>query len=229
MISKGEILVVGGAGYIGSQCCKELKKAGYKPITFDNLCTGHKENVKWGPFIDGDLTFPELLDHAFTAHKIQGVMHFAAHSLVGESMENPAKYYRNNVGGTLNLLEAMTRHQVDKFIFSSTAATFGMPKKIPIDEAHPQNPINPYGKSKLAVEKMLEDFDQAHGIKYTSLRYFNAAGADPDKETGEKHDPETHLIPLVLDAAAGRRDSIKVFGTDYDTPDGTCIRDYVHT
>ncbi len=228
-MSKTEILVVGGAGYIGSQCASELKKSGFSPIVLDNLSTGHEVNVRWGPMLKGEIGDAGFLDRVFSEHKIAGVMHFAAHALVGESMAAPGKYYRNNVGATVTLLDAMVRHQVRSFIFSSTCAIYGEPERIPMREDDPQNPINPYGRSKLMVERILKDFDAAHGLRYTSLRYFNAAGADPDGETGEAHDPETHLIPLAIDAALGKSGGLKVFGTDYDTPDGTCLRDYIHT
>lgn len=223
-----EILVTGGAGYIGSHACKALAAAGYSPVVFDSLVYGHEWAVQWGPLETGDLNDRDRLEALFSKYNFEAVMHFAAYAYVGESVENPGKYYRNNVGGSLNLLEAMVAHGVDKIVFSSTCATYGEPELIPIPETHPQQPINPYGASKLMVERMLADFDLAHGLKYVALRYFNASGADPDGEVGEAHDPETHLIPLVLDAAAGLRASITVNGDDYDTPDGTCIRDYIH-
>jgi len=220
------ILVVGGAGYIGSHMVKMLARAGHQVTTLDNLTTGHA--VRYGELVTGDMADTALLDRLFANNRFDAVMHFAAFSLVGESMSDPAKYYRNNVANTLNLLDAMVRNGVMNFIFSSTAATFGEPVRMPMDETHPQQPINPYGRSKLMVEQILEDYDRAYGLKSTCLRYFNAAGADPEGEIGERHDPETHLIPLILQAASGRRDAITVFGTDYDTPDGTCIRDYIH-
>jgi len=222
------ILVVGGAGYIGSHMVKMLARAGHRVTTLDNLATGHADAVRYGDFVQGDMADSVLLDRLFVSSRFDAVMHFAAFSLVGESMTDPAKYYRNNVANTLNLLDAMVRHGVLNFIFSSTAATFGEPVRMPMDESHPQQPINPYGRSKLMVEQVLEDYDRAYGLKSTALRYFNAAGADPEGEIGERHDPETHLIPLILQAASGRRQVITVFGTDYDTPDGTCIRDYIH-
>lgn len=222
------VLVTGGAGYIGSHACKALAAAGYVPVTFDNLVYGHEWAVKWGPFVCGDILDRTALDAVFEQYRPIAVMHFAAFAYVGESVTNPGKYYRNNVAGSLNLLEAMRDHGVDRFIFSSTCATYGVPSVVPIAEMHPQHPINPYGASKLMIERMLRDFDVAHGLRSISLRYFNAAGADPEGETGEAHDPETHLIPLVLDAAAGKRPYITVYGDDYDTPDGTCIRDYIH-
>ena len=223
-----KILVVGGAGYIGSHMVKMLSKAGHEVIVLDNLSTGFREMVKYGKLVIGDLADINLLENLFQEHQFDGVMHFAANSLVGESMTNPAKYYRNNVGNTLNLLDVMVRHNVKHFIFSSTAATFGEPEYSPIDEAHPQNPINPYGSSKLMIERILKDYADAYDLNSVSLRYFNACGADPEGEIGECHDPETHLIPLILQAASGRRDAITVFGRDYTTQDGTCIRDYIH-
>ena len=222
------ILVTGGAGYIGSHACKALSQAGYVPVTFDNLVFGHREAVRWGPFVHGHLSDRQILDSVFRQYQPVAVMHFAAYAYVGESVENPGKYYRNNVAGSLTLLEAMRDHAVDKCIFSSTCATYGIPDAVPIPEDHAQNPINPYGNSKLMIEMMLQDFSIAHNLRSVSLRYFNAAGADPDGETGEAHDPETHLIPLVLDAASGRRQCVTINGTDYETPDGTCIRDYIH-
>ena len=222
------ILVAGGAGYIGSHMVKLLLESGHEALVLDNLCAGHGDAVPEGKLIEGDLADRTLLQKIFGDHEIDGVMHFAAHAQVGESMVVPEKYYRNNVVNTLNLLEAMLESGVNAFIFSSTAAVFGEPQYVPIDEAHERQPINPYGRSKWMVEQMLQDFDQAHGLKYIALRYFNAAGADPDGQLGERHDPETHLIPIVLQAAAGKRDAITIFGDDYDTPDGTCVRDYIH-
>lgn len=222
------ILIVGGAGYIGSHINKQLHRQGYATMVLDNLVYGHREFVKWGKFIEGDLKDEVLLERIFNENKIDAVMHFSAYAYVGESVTNPAKYYNNNVGNTLHLLDAMMRHQVKYFIFSSTCATYGEVKKMPITEKFPQNPINPYGRSKLMVEKIMEDYREAYGLNYCALRYFNAAGADPEAEIGEWHNPETHLIPLVLDAAIGKRKSITVFGSDYSTPDGTCVRDYIH-
>jgi UDP-arabinose 4-epimerase len=222
------VLVTGGAGYIGSHTCKALSAAGYQPIVYDNLVYGHDWAVKWGPLEEGDTGDIDRVVQVIEKYRPLAVVHFAAYAYVGESVENPGKYYRNNVMGTLGLLEAMQRCGVDRFVFSSTCATYGMPKTELIAEDHPQKPINPYGHSKLMVEQILRDFDEAFGLKSISLRYFNAAGADPDGEIGEDHDPETHLIPLVLDAAAGKRPHITIFGDDYDTPDGTCIRDYIH-
>jgi UDP-glucose 4-epimerase len=222
------ILVTGGAGYIGSHCCKELSKKGFQPVTIDNLVYGHKNFVRWGEFFQGDVGDSAHLKKCLAQFKIDAVMHFAAYAYVGESVEDPAKYYENNLGNTIQLLHAVLDHNIKYFVFSSTCATYGNPQKTPIDEGHPLNPINPYGKTKRMIEEILQDYQNAYGLKYISLRYFNAAGADPDAEVGEDHDPETHLIPLVLDAAGGKRKSIKVFGTDYETPDGTCIRDYIH-
>ncbi|MBU4316534.1 MAG: UDP-glucose 4-epimerase GalE [Proteobacteria bacterium] len=222
------ILVTGGAGYIGSHACKALKQAGFNPVTYDNLEYGHEWAVKWGPLEEGDILDRSRLETVLKKYDPKAVMHFAAYTYVGESVENPGKYYRNNVAGSLTLLEAMRNRSIQKIIFSSTCATYGIPQCIPLAEDHGQFPISPYGKSKFMIEQMLKDFDEAHGIKFVGLRYFNAAGADPDAEIGEEHNPETHLIPLVLDAAMGKSEGIKIFGTDYDTPDGTCIRDYIH-
>jgi UDP-glucose 4-epimerase len=223
-----KVLVVGGAGYIGSHMVKMLVKQGHQVVTLDNLSNGYRDAVKYGSFVEGDIADAQLLDELLGGENFDGVMHFASYIQVGESVQKPAMYYENNVSNTLVLLNAMVKHGVKSFIFSSTAATFGEPEYVPIDESHLQKPINPYGRSKLMIEQILEDYDHAYGLKSVSLRYFNAAGADPDGELGERHLPETHLIPLVLQAASGRRDVITVFGTDYDTPDGTCIRDYIH-
>lgn len=223
-----KVLVVGGAGYIGSHIVKMQAKDNHEVIVLDNLSTGFKETVKYGQLVVGDLADIDLLENLFSEHDFDGVMHFAANSLVGESMTAPSKYYRNNVANTLNLLDVMVKHDVKHFIFSSTAATFGEPEYSPIDENHPQKPINPYGSSKLMVERILQDYASAYGLNSVCLRYFNACGADPEGELGELHDPETHLIPIILQAASGRRDAITVFGRDYATPDGTCIRDYIH-
>ncbi|OEC86725.1 MULTISPECIES: UDP-glucose 4-epimerase GalE [Methanobacterium] len=222
------ILIVGGAGYIGSHLNKEINKKGIETVIFDNLSYGHRDFVKWGTFERGDLGNIDDIRAVFKKYPIEAVMHFAAFTYVGESVEDPQKYYTNNVKNTLNLLQVMLEENVKYFVFSSTCATYGNPVEIPITENHPQNPINPYGKGKLMVETVLKDYSDAYGLKYASLRYFNAAGADPEGEVGELHNPETHLIPLILDVAAGRREDIKIFGTDYDTPDGTCIRDYIH-
>ncbi|MGI5895441.1 MAG: UDP-glucose 4-epimerase GalE [Oscillospiraceae bacterium] len=222
------ILICGGAGYIGSNINKLLSQKGYDTIVFDNLVYGHRELVKWGRLIEGDLSDMQAIDRVFDQNKIDAVFHFAAYAYVGESVHEPAKYYHNNVTCTLNLLEAMRKHGCEKIIFSSTCATYGIPETVPITEDMPQNPINPYGATKLMVERIFKDYAAAYGLKFAVLRYFNAAGADPEGEIGEWHQPETHLIPLVLDAAAGVRESIQVFGTDYPTPDGTCVRDYIH-
>jgi len=227
-MGKANVLVVGGAGYIGSHMVKELLGAGFDVTTLDNLVTGHRDAVTGGNFIQGDLSDQKLLDRLFSEQAVDAVMHFAAYSLVGESVEKPIDYYRNNFSGTLSLLDAMLRHGVRRFIFSSTAAVYGEPESVPISETHPCAPTNPYGAGKLAVERLISDCDAAYGLKYMSLRYFNAAGADASAAIGERHKRETHLIPLVLQTALGRRQQIDIFGTDYDTPDGTCLRDYVH-
>jgi UDP-arabinose 4-epimerase len=228
MTSQKTVLVTGGAGYIGSHTCKWLAGLGYLPVTYDNMVYGHEHAVKWGPLEVGDLADTDRLKAVIKTHQPQAVVHFAAWSYVGESVRDPAKYYLNNVGGTLSLLEAMRATGLDKIVFSSTCATYGAPDDLPIRESTPQNPINPYGRSKLMIETILDDYDRAFGIRSISLRYFNACGADRDGEIGEEHDPETHLIPRVLMALSGEIDDFSVFGTDYDTPDGTCIRDYIH-
>ena len=225
---KNVVLVTGGAGYIGSHTCKSLRRAGYLPVVYDNLIYGHEWAVRWGPLERGDILDRGRLDEVFEKYLPDAVVHFAAFAYVGESVTSPRKYYRNNVVGSLTLLEAMQDHGVGDIVFSSTCATYGVPEALPIREQTEQRPINPYGASKLMVERMLVDFDAAYATKSIILRYFNAAGADPDNEIGENHDPETHLLPLVLDAASGRRNNISVFGTDYPTPDGTCVRDYIH-
>lgn len=222
------ILVTGGAGYIGSHANKELNQEGYKTVVLDNMTYGHEDFLKWGDAEKLDLADLDALRSVFKNYPIKAVMHFAAFTYVGESVEDPQKYYLNNLRNTLNLLQVMNEFNIKMLVFSSTCATYGNPLKIPIAEDHPQNPINPYGRGKLMVEQIMRDYSLAYGLKYASLRYFNAAGADPDCEVGERHDPETHLIPLILDAALGKREDIKIFGTDYDTPDGTCIRDYIH-
>ena len=222
------VLIAGGAGYIGSHANKLLSAAGYKTVVFDNLCAGHRRLARWGELFKGDLGNPADLARCFKKYKFSAVMHFAAFAAVGESVTDPAKYYRNNVANTLNLLDAMRAAGVKHLIFSSSAATYGRPVKLPITEAHPQAPVNPYGRTKLMMEAAMADYGAAYGINHIALRYFNAAGADPDGETGELHTPETHLIPLALHAAAGRRKDIKVFGGNYKTPDGTCLRDYIH-
>ena len=222
------ILVTGGAGYIGSYVTRYLLDRGCSILVLDDLSNGHADAIPEGLLVQGLIGDAALLDEVFAEHAIDAVMNFASFIEVGESVSDPAKYYRNNVGQTTVLLEAMARHGVRHFVFSSTAAIFGNPVRVPIDEAHPQAPINPYGRSKWLIEQMLPDCDRAHGLRSACLRYFNAAGADPEGRLGERHDPETHLIPLVLQAASGRREAINIFGTDYDTPDGTCVRDYIH-
>jgi UDP-glucose 4-epimerase len=222
------VLVVGGAGYIGSHMVWLLGQRGVRVITLDDLSSGHADAVLCGEFINGDMADHALLDQIFTRYRVDAVMHFASFIQVGESVQQPSRYYRNNLTHTLALLDAMRDHGVSRFIFSSTAAVFGEPDYVPIDEAHPQRPINPYGRTKWMVEQALTDYDLAYGLKSVALRYFNAAGAHPAGLLGERHDPETHLIPLVLQVALGRRRTIHVFGQDYDTPDGTCVRDYIH-
>ena len=222
------VLVTGGAGYIGSHACKALRDAGFTPIAFDNLVTGWQDAVKFGPFEQGDLLDRTRLDEVFAQYQPIAVMHFAALSQVGESMAEPGKYWRNNVLGSLNLIEAATDAGCLKFVFSSTCATHGDQDNVVLDENSPQHPINAYGASKRAIEDMLRDFQGATGLQHVIFRYFNVAGADPEGEVGEFHQPETHLVPLMLDAIDGKRDALTIFGTDYDTPDGTCIRDYVH-
>lgn len=223
-----KILVVGGAGYIGSHMVLSLLSKDMDVTTLDNLSAGYRDAVLGGQFVQGDLNDSTFLDELFEKGKFDAVMHFASHIQVGESITEPSKYYLNNVTNTQNLLDAMIKHDVKYFIFSSTAAIFGEPEYVPIDEKHPMEPINPYGRTKLIVEQMLADYDRAYGLKSVALRYFNAVGADPQGRIGERHVPETHLIPLILQAASGRRANITVFGTDYETPDGTCIRDYIH-
>ncbi|BAY25439.1 UDP-galactose 4-epimerase [Calothrix sp. NIES-2100] len=229
--TKPKILVTGGAGYIGSHTVLALKRAGYEVVILDNLVYGHRdlvEKVLQVELVVGDTSDRPLLDQLFQTHKFDAVMHFSAYAYVGESVTDPAKYYRNNVVGTLVLLEAMLAASIKKFVFSSTCATYGVPDVVPIPEDHPQTPINPYGATKLMVERILSDFDVAYGLKSVRFRYFNAAGADKSGLLGEDHNPETHLIPLILLTALGKRESISIFGTDYPTPDGTCIRDYIH-
>jgi UDP-arabinose 4-epimerase len=221
------ILVVGGAGYIGSQTAKRMAQAGLSPVVFDNLVYGHRSAVKWGPFVEGDLADGAAIRRALAQYKVSAVVHFAAYAYVGESVTNPRKYYRNNVVGTLNLLDAMLDEGVRDVVFSSTCATYGDPVRVPIDEQHPQRPVNPYGETKLAIERALHWYQRAHGLRFAALRYFNAAGGDPDGEVGEDHAPETHLIPLAIEAALGGK-ALEIYGTDYPTPDGTAIRDYIH-
>jgi UDP-arabinose 4-epimerase len=222
------ILVTGGAGYVGAHACKALAAAGHRPVVYDNLLRGHRAAVRWGPLVEGDLHDTARLAEAFDIHQITAVMHFAAFAYVGESVADPEVYYANNLGGTLALLGAMRQAKVGKIVFSSTCAVYGVPEKLPIGEATAKGPLNPYGDTKLAIERVLHWYAGAYGLRYAALRYFNAAGADPDGEIGEDHDPETHLIPLVLRAALGRGDPISIFGTDYPTRDGTAIRDYIH-
>lgn len=222
------ILVTGGAGYIGSHACKALADAGYTPVTLDNFDHGHRWAVKWGPLVEGDLADSDLLRQTFDEYHIDAVIHFAAYAYVGESMTEPGKYFRNNVINTIRLLDAMVECSVDKIVFSSTCASYGLPVSVPMDEQHPQRPVNPYGESKLFIERALHWYSMAHGIRAAALRYFNAAGADPEAEIGEDHSPETHLIPLAIEAALGRRSHVDIYGSDYPTPDGSAIRDYIH-
>jgi UDP-glucose 4-epimerase len=222
------ILVAGGAGYIGSQTVRELKQAGFRPVVFDNLSSGHREAVGEAELVVGDLRDPESIRRVFEKHDFSAVLHFASLIQVGESYVNPRKYYVQNLVTTLNLLEAAFEAGVRRFIFSSSAAVYGVPRDIPLREDHPLEPINPYGRTKEMVERILRDYDRAHGLRYVSLRYFNAAGADPDGGMGERHDPETHLIPNILKAVLGQSPALPVFGTDFPTPDGTAVRDYIH-
>ena len=223
-----KIFIVGGAGYIGSHMVKRAHRANHQVITIDNLSTGHKDSVLFGKFEFCNILDREKLDKLFKLYNPDVVMHFSAYSSVGESVIDPYKYYHNNVVGTLNLLKSMIDNNCKKFIFSSSASIFGNPDYIPIDEDHPKRPVNPYGKSKLMVEEILKDFDSAYDLKYVSFRYFNAAGHDPEGQLSERHNPETHLLPLILQAANGQRDSVSIYGNDYDTKDGTCVRDYIH-
>lgn len=222
------VLVVGGAGYIGSHTAKLLAQQGHEVVVYDNLAEGHRWAVQWGEFVEGDLHDGAKLREALREHRIDAVIHFAAFAYVGESVSDPIKYYRNNVAGTLELLAAMVDVGVTKLVFSSTCATYGVPESVPIPEGHAQAPINPYGETKLVVEGMLKWFGQAYDLDWVALRYFNASGASPEGEIGESHDPETHLIPIAILAALGQRPELQVFGTDYDTPDGTAVRDYIH-
>ena len=222
------VLVTGGAGYIGSHACKALAAAGYTPITLDNLVYGHEWAVQWGPFVEADLGDRARLRDVLQDYQVEAVMHFAAYAYVGESMQDPGKYFANNVANTLALLDTMRVGGVKRIVFSSTCATYGLPERVPIDEEHPQKPVNPYGESKLFVERALKWYGVAHGFESAALRYFNAAGADPDGKIGEDHEPETHLIPLVIQAALGMRSYVEIFGTDYPSADGTAIRDYIH-
>jgi len=222
------ILVVGGAGYVGSHSVKLLSEQGYRVSVVDNFVTGHKSFCKWGDYFETDISDSQSLDTVLKKVKPDAVLNFAAHTYVGESVQDPDKYYRNNVFGTLSLVNAMRKINCKKLVFSSSCAVYGVPNKVPIDETEKKDPISPYGFTKFVVERMLEDFSTAYGMNSVSLRYFNAAGADPDCEIGENHIPETHLIPLILMVAAGLRDNITIYGDDYQTPDGTCVRDYIH-
>jgi UDP-arabinose 4-epimerase len=222
------VLVTGGAGYIGSHTCKLLAKSGFNPLALDDLRRGHRSAVKWGPLIEGDCGDPGVLEDVFSKYAIDAVIHFAAYAYVGESMQVPEMYFRNNVVGSLNLLDAMNAHGVKTIVFSSSCATYGHPVTVPIKEDHIQAPVNPYGESKQMVEGLLHWYGQCYGLKWAALRYFNAGGCDPDSEIGEDHDPEPHLVPRVLAAAAGKLSSVEIFGTDYSTHDGTAIRDYIH-
>ncbi len=222
------ILVTGGAGYVGAHACKALAARGLVPVVYDNLVYGHREAVRWGPLVIGDIADRATLDRAIETHRPVAVMHFAAFTYVGESVADPGKYYRNNVAGTLSLLEAMRDHRIARLVFSSTAAVYGTPKSVPIQEDAAKLPINPYGQSKWTAESIIADFCAAHMMSAVRLRYFNAAGADPDGELGELHDPESHLIPLAMQAVTGHGPPLTLFGDDYPTPDGTCIRDYIH-
>jgi UDP-glucose-4-epimerase GalE len=222
------VLVTGGAGYIGSQTAKALAQAGHEPIVYDNLSSGHRWAVKWGASVEGDLADTQLLAATLRAHRIEAILHFAASVQVGESVENPRKYFWNNVVNTLRLLDTALEEGVQAIVFSSSAAVYGNPERVPIPEDHPKNPASPYGETKLMMERALQAYGAAYGLRWVALRYFNAAGADPDGELGEEHHPESHLIPLVIQAALGRRPHVEVFGTDYPTPDGTAIRDYIH-
>jgi UDP-glucose-4-epimerase GalE len=222
------VLVAGGAGYIGSHAAKALAAADFEPVVFDDLSTGHEHAVRWGPLVEASLADRSAIEAALNRYDPVAVIHFAAHAYVGESVAHPAKYYRNNVANTMNLLDAALAHGGLPIVFSSTCATYGIPQRLPIDEAHPQRPINPYGHTKLVVEEMLTAYDAAYGLRSVALRYFNAAGADPDGELGEEHDDETHLVPLALLTSLGRRPHLDVFGSDYGTRDGTAVRDYIH-
>jgi UDP-glucose-4-epimerase GalE len=222
------VLVTGGAGYIGSQTCKTLRKMGFEPVVFDNLIGGHSWAVQWGPFVEGDLANKNALAAAMSRYDVEAVVHFAAHAYVGESMRNPQKYFRNNVANSLNVLDAMLDSGVKQIVFSSTCATYGIPEILPISELHQQHPVSPYGESKLFVERALHWYAQAYGLSWVALRYFNAAGADLEGETGETHNPETHLIPLAIEAAIAQDCALSIYGCDYQTADGTAVRDYVH-
>lgn len=222
------VLVTGGAGYIGSHTAKALARSGYEPVVFDNLSTGHASAVRWGPLVRGDLRNTSQIERTLRRYEIEAVIHFAASAYVGESVRKPRHYYQNNIHNSLNLMDAMLDTGVRYLVFSSSCATYGLPASLPLREDHPQEPLSPYGESKHFIERAMRSYSKAYGQRSVSLRYFNAAGADPDGELGEVHDPETHIIPSVLQAALGRRPAIHVFGTDYNTPDGTCIRDFIH-
>jgi UDP-glucose-4-epimerase GalE len=222
------ILVTGGAGYIGAHCCQELALRGFHPVVYDNLATGHREHVRWGEFFEGDIGDEACLDEVCARYRIAAVMHFAAFIEVGESVADPLKYYANNLAGSLQLIRALARHDIRHIVFSSSAAVYGTPRQVPIDEEHPTQPLSPYGRTKLMVERMLADCETAYGLRWMALRYFNAAGADAAAQIGEWHEPESHLIPRILDAAGDGERPIQVYGTDYPTPDGSCIRDYIH-
>lgn len=223
-----DVLVTGGAGYIGSHAVRELDQAGYRPVTVDNLSEGHREAVTAGELEVGDLADEDFLMSVFEKYDLAAVMHFASRCYVGESVENPRRYYEENVGNALTLLRVMLRKRVTRFILSSTCATYGQPLQIPMSEEHPQDPVNPYGESKFFIERILRQYDRAYGLRFVSLRYFNAAGASLDAQIGEAHDPETHLIPLIFRVAGGSKRNLKVYGDDYPTEDGTCVRDYIH-
>ena len=227
-MSRRAVLVTGGAGYIGSHACKALARAGHVPVTLDSLEHGHASAVRWGPLVQGDVRDRALLERTMREHRVAAVVHFAAYAYVGESMRDPGKYFGNNVAGTLSVLDAMRACDVRAIVFSSTCATYGVPRSLPIDERHPQDPISPYGESKRVAERALHWYGAAHGLRSVALRYFNAAGADLDGEIGEDHDPETHLIPLAIGAALGTQPPLAVCGTDYPSADGTAVRDYVH-
>jgi UDP-glucose-4-epimerase GalE len=222
------ILVTGGAGYIGAHCCQELAGRGFQPVVYDNLVTGHRQFVRWGGFFQGDINDRGRLDECLTGASIEAVLHFAAFIEVGESVADPSKYYANNLAGSLQLIQALARHGIRHLVFSSSAAVYGDPQYVPIDEDHPTHPVNPYGWSKRMVETMLADFERAYGLRWVALRYFNAAGADVAADIGEWHSPESHLIPRILDTALDGRRPMEVYGGDYPTPDGSCIRDYIH-
>jgi UDP-glucose 4-epimerase len=227
-VSALKVLVTGGAGYIGSQVALDLAREGHDPVILDNLGKGHREAVIKGTFIQGEISDFDLVTEVIAREKVEAVIHLAAHSLVGESVQDPAKYFRNNIGNGQALLDALVAGGVKYLVFSSTAAVYGEPEQVPIPEDHPKNPTNPYGFSKLTFEGILQFYEQAYGLRFMSLRYFNAAGADPEAEIGEDHHPESHLIPIVLQTALGARDHLELYGTDYPTPDGTCVRDYIH-